>query len=56
MNRMSRENVEVDFDQLLKDLRAWGHNPRYVRRQWAEDYWQPEQSDIADSDSGHPDS
>ncbi|MBU2490067.1 MAG: type I-E CRISPR-associated protein Cse2/CasB [Proteobacteria bacterium] len=31
--------VPVDWRQLLKDLRYWGHEDRFVQRAWAKGYW-----------------
>jgi len=33
------KEVPVDWSQLLRDLRAWGHPERYVQRQWARSFW-----------------
>jgi CRISPR system Cascade subunit CasB len=34
----SRE-VPIDWLQLLRDVRGWGHPERYVQRAWARAYW-----------------
>jgi len=40
VQRLSSEDVEVDFNALLRDLAVWHDDRRGVRRRWAEDYWQ----------------
>lgn len=33
------KGVTLDYDRLLKDLRAWNHEDRYVQLRWAKDFW-----------------
>ncbi len=35
------KEVAVNWQQLFRDLTAWGHPERYVQRNWARSYWGP---------------
>lgn len=32
-------DIPVNWHQLFRDLRGWGHPDRYVQRRWARDFW-----------------
>jgi CRISPR system Cascade subunit CasB len=43
------KNVVIDWARLLRDLRGWNHESRFVQIQWSRDFWweeRPEQPDI----------
>lgn len=31
--------IKVNWRELLRDLRGWGHRNRYVQRKWARGFW-----------------
>lgn len=33
--------IAVDYDDLLRTVRAWSHPHRYAQRRWARAYWSP---------------
>ena len=33
------KDVPVDYSQLLRDIRYWGHPDRFVQREWARAFW-----------------
>lgn len=33
------ENVPIDYDQLLRDVRAWDRPRRFVQLRWAKQFW-----------------
>ena len=39
MHMLKQHNVPVNYFQLLRDLKAWNAESRYVQRKWATDYW-----------------
>jgi CRISPR system Cascade subunit CasB len=45
--------IPVDWAQLLRDLRKWGHEDRFVQRRWARAFWGGNQSD-QQADHGTP--
>lgn len=36
---LKSHEVPVDWTQLLRDIRGWRHESRYVQRQWARAFW-----------------
>ncbi len=36
---LKSKGVAINWDQLLADLRSWGHPDRYVQREWARAFW-----------------
>ncbi len=47
IHRLRSGRIPLDFRRLLWDLQRWRHDPRAVRRDWAEAYWQPQLEDEA---------
>jgi CRISPR system Cascade subunit CasB len=39
------KEIPVDWARLLRDLRQWGHEGRFVQRGWARAFWGGNQSD-----------
>lgn len=33
------KDLPVNWHQLLRDIRAWGHPQRYIQRRWANAFW-----------------
>ncbi len=40
----SKEEIPINWSQLLKDLLGWDHPDRYVQRQWARAFWSGRQA------------
>jgi CRISPR type I-E-associated protein CasB/Cse2 len=36
---LKSKDIPVNWDQLLRDLRAWDHESRYVQKRWAASFW-----------------
>lgn len=36
---LKSRDIPVDWTQLLRDIRAWRHESRYVQRRWARAFW-----------------
>lgn len=36
---LKSKEIPVNWNQLLKDLQAWGHEGRYVQKKWARSFW-----------------
>lgn len=34
-------DIPIDWAQLLRDIKSWGHPDRYVQTQWARSFWAP---------------
>ena len=47
------KEVPVDWVQLLRDLRNWNHEDRFVQRNWARAFWGGGQSKNANSADGN---
>ena len=41
----------VDWAQLLDDLKSWGHEDRWVQRNWARAFWSGEPREESDTDT-----
>ncbi|MCG3144750.1 MAG: CRISPR-associated protein Cse2 [Gammaproteobacteria bacterium] len=39
------KEIPVDWAQLLRDLRSWNHEDRFVQRRWARAFWGGNQTD-----------
>ncbi len=39
IRQLAAAEVRVNWDQLLRDLKAWTAPDRYVQRRWATEYW-----------------
>ncbi len=33
------KDIPINWGQLLKDIRCWDHEARFVQRNWARDFW-----------------
>jgi CRISPR system Cascade subunit CasB len=42
---LKSKEIPVDWAQLLRDLRNWNHEDRFVQRRWARAFWGGNQSD-----------
>lgn len=42
---LKTNDIAINWQQLLRDLRSWSHPDRYVQRQWAKDFWSNQRSD-----------
>ena len=40
----SKDEIPINWSQLLKDLLGWDHPDRYVQRQWARAFWSRSQA------------
>lgn len=36
---LKSKEIPIDWSQLLRDLRGWWHEDRYVQRKWARAFW-----------------
>lgn len=45
---LRNREIPIDWEQLLKDIRWWDHEDRFVQRRWANGFWgQIEKSEAA---------
>jgi CRISPR type I-E-associated protein CasB/Cse2 len=38
--RLERENISLDYNRLLWDLRSWRNKSEDIKTRWARDFWQ----------------
>ena len=48
--------VPIDFDDLLRAIRAWNHESRFVQRAWARQYWSTYSNTAGSDPSSEPSS
>jgi CRISPR system Cascade subunit CasB len=48
---LKSKEVPVNWDQLLRDLQNWGHEDRFVQKNWARSFWSGRQSTENDNSS-----
>jgi len=41
VDQLAAAGIEIDFARLLDDILRWGHESRYIQRQWAASFWVP---------------
>lgn len=39
ITQLAQHDIDVDFTQLLHDLRHWNHPDRFIQRRWARQFW-----------------
>lgn len=41
---LKSKDVPINWDQLLRDLQNWGHEDRFIQKNWARSFWGGRQS------------
>jgi len=41
VDQLAAAGIDIDFARLLDDILNWGHESRYIQRQWAASFWVP---------------
>ncbi|WKZ42605.1 MAG: type I-E CRISPR-associated protein Cse2/CasB [Anaerolineales bacterium] len=44
MSFLKSKDIRVNWNQLLRDLQNWGHEDRFVQKNWARSFWGGRQS------------
>lgn len=48
---LKSNGVSIDWVRLLDDLKYWGHEDRFIQRNWARAFWRVESMDVDGHDS-----
>ena len=48
---LKSKGISIDWVRLLDDLKYWGHEDRFVQRNWARAFWRVESMDVDGQDT-----